>query len=295
CVMDSDGVLQEKMGSFPLLCDVLAYDLFMAHTIFTANDLPSDIEGREEQHTQYVPSILKEAFDGYRLKKAKKTMSPMHFIIVLLFLLISGGIALLVQMPSEPVTIVRPNSPLQQWQEHYSESLQVSDTLLNAQHLLVMSTLLPTGSSATTLSLRDKALILPIHNEPTVNPEEWRLWLNSNPSFTSVYDKTKQQVIVPIPPHHTLVPHYDRKRERILLQGLHELGIGIVLKEQRMPLKHGLITQYQLSGTLPLAALDIISELLHHPMVSLNEFSLSLNDDLTVTMTLGITLQGTIS
>ncbi|MGF1803891.1 hypothetical protein L4C31_01400 [Aliivibrio sifiae] len=296
CVMDSDGVVLEKMGSYPLLCDVLAYDLFMAHTIFTVNDLPSDLEGREEQDIHRVSAIIKEAdgFEAYRLKKAKKNSVPTMLAIGLLILTI-GSVAVLIQESSTPTVTVQQSDPYTQWQESYQRSLQAGNALLNAQYLLVTANLLPTGSSAATLTLRDGKLTLPIYNEPTINPSLWQQWLAEHPSFSAHYDVQSHDVTVAVSPQRNQPSYYSKETENVMMQRLHYLGFGITLKEQRTPTKGVLVSQYQLTNTLPLAALDVVSEVLSNPLSSIDELSLSLNDDLTVTVNMGITLQGTTS
>ncbi len=295
CVMDSDGVVQEKIGSFPLLCDVLAYDLFMAHTIFTANDLPSELEGREEQDIHRVSAIIKEAdgLEAYRLKKSQKNSISMMVAAGLLILVIGGGVTVFTQEPPTPTVTVQKNDPYAQWQAHYQSSAQAGNALLNAQHLLVMANLLPTGSSATTLTLRDGKLTLPIHNEPTINPSQWQQWLAEHPSFSSHYDVQSHEVTVTVSPQRHLPSYYSPETEKVMLQRLHYLGFGITLKEQRIPTEGVLVSQYQLTNTLPLAILDVVSEVLTNPLTSIDELSLSLNDDVTVTINMGITLQGT--
>ncbi|MUJ27971.1 hypothetical protein GNP73_08285 [Aliivibrio fischeri] len=298
CVMDSDGVLQEKMGSFPLLCDVLAYDLFMAHTIFTANDFPTDIEGREEQDQHRVPAIIKNAedaedFEAYRLKKAQKNRIPLLLTMGLLVLTVGGSMALLTQAPPTPTVTVQKSDPFTQWQKEYQHSLQVGNALLNAQNLLVMAYLLPTGSSANTLTLRDGKLTLPVHNEPTINPSLWQQWLADNPSFSTHYDAKSHDVSVALSSQGHQPSDYNKETKKDMMQRLHYLGFGITLKEQRTPTKGVLVSQYQLTNTLPLAILDVVSEVLNNPLASIDELSLSLNDDVTVTINMGITLQGT--
>nr|WP_069594920.1 hypothetical protein [Aliivibrio fischeri]OED52267.1 hypothetical protein BEI47_19220 [Aliivibrio fischeri] len=283
------------MGSFPLLCDVLAYDLFMAHTIFTANDFPTDIEGREEQDQLRVPAIIKNAenLEAYRLKKAQKNRIPFLLAMGLLVLTVGGSMALLTQAPPTPTVTVQKSDPYTQWQAHYQASAQAGNALLNAQHLLVMAHLLPTGSSATTLTLRDGKLTLPIYNEPTINPSLWQQWLAEHPDFAAHYDTKSHDVTVAVSPQPRHPSYYSKETEKVMMQRLHYLGFGITLKEQRVPTKGVLVSQYQLTNTLPLAALDVVSEILSNPLTSIDELSLSLNDDVTVTVNMGITLQGT--
>lgn len=297
CVMDSDGVVQEKMGSYPLLCDVLAYDLFMAHTIFTANDLPSDLEGREEQDIHRVSAIIKEAdgLEAYRLKKAKKNSVPTILTVGLLILTMGGAVAVLIQEPPTPTVTVQQSDPYTQWQAHYQASAQAGNALLNAQYLLVMANLLPTSSNATTLTLRDGKLTLPINHDPTINPSQWQQWLAEHPSFSTHYNAQSHDVTVAVSPQRHYPSYYSKETDNVMMQRLHYLGFGITLKEQRTPIKGVLVSQYQLTNTLPLAVLDVVSEVLTNPLTSIDELSLSLNDDLTVTVNMGITLQGITS
>ena len=292
CVIDSDGVLQERIGSFPLLCDVLAYDLHQATTIYITHELPSQPDGIKDKDVRAVtlPINDKDALIPYRLSKHQSKKPLLLASLGLAGVLLGVGAYVMTPNSPAPQSVAVPLSEEMRYQAQYHDSVLPYSALIEARNALINTTVFPSGVKANTVSLQNKALSMAITMEPSANLNEWQQWLVSNPMFWAHYEA---QTLTLNPTMHTdELPRYDMSVQHNVVQRLHSMGIGTLQNTQDKRVGALLINQYQLSATIPLGSLNILSEILNHPMVSLDAISLTLNDTMTVTGTIGITLQG---
>lgn len=292
CAMDEDGVLIERIGSFALLCDVLAYDLHQASTIYITHDLPSQPDGIKDKDVRAVtlPSNDEEALAPYRLTKHQSKKPLLLACLGLAGALLGvGGYVMAPDSPA-PQRVAVPLSQEMRYQAQYHTSVLPNVAIIDARNALLSTTLFPHGVNANTVSFQNGQLSLPITMEPSANLNEWQQWLDNHAAFLTHYEA---QTLTLTPTMHTgELPRYDMSVQHDVVQRLHSMGIDVLQNTQDKRIGALLINQYQLSATVPLGSLNILSEILNHPMISLDAISLTLNDTMTVTGTIGITLQG---
>lgn len=295
CVMDADGVLQEKIGSFSLLMDVFSYDIHQAKHVYTSSTLPS-LEGMDEKQIEPVsqPLFDEGTLSPYRLTKFKAKGNRIN-TIVFLMMVMGAGVFFLMPEDAPPKPVVITLSPEAQWLSAYQDAVIPSTTLNNAERALVMGALMPDGVEANKIVLNDKRLDMSLTLLNTSNRKEWTQWQQRHPTQMSYYSKKEGEFHLPLATYHAYreLPIYNKENEQQLIQQWQLLGIVVALMPEASSTTQRRLHDYQLTLTgLPLGALSTLSESLQSPMLTLNQLDLSLDKGALLSGQLHLTLQG---
>ena len=295
CVMDADGVLQERIGSLSLLSDIFAYDIHQCERVFSPNPL-SSLEGVDKAKVEAVspPLLDQDTLLAYRLTPYKAKGNRLNTMLFLL-MVIGAGIFLLMPDKAPPPPVVVSLSPEAQWLVTYQSSVSPSSALINAERALIMGTLMPDGIEANKIELNGEHLDMRLTLLTTHNHNEWTQWQRRHPTLMTYYSKKEGTLTLPVSnhQHQRSLPPYHSVHEQQLIQRLQLLGVVIELMPESASSDRLRVHAYQLSVTaFPLGALSTLTEILQSPMLSLNHLDLTLDKSNLLSGRLHLTLQG---